>query len=60
MLVIAIVAIVAMFILLFAFIYLLEKYQKIYDENKWYIETLENENEMLREFIERNEEKWLN
>lgn len=58
--VIAIVSIVAMFILLFAFIYLLEKYQQVYDENKWYIETLEEENEILREFIERNEEKWKN
>lgn len=58
--VIAIVAIVAMFTLLFGFIYIFEKQQLMCAEKDSYIETLEEENEILKEFIERNEEKWSN
>lgn len=53
MLVIAMVAIVAMFILLIGFIYLFEKYQRMCAEKDFYIATLEDEIEILENYIEQ-------
>lgn len=55
MLIMAMVSIVAMFILLIGFIYFFGKYQQMCAEKDSYIETLEEENEILKEFIEWKE-----
>ena len=57
MFVVGMVSIMAMSILLFGFIYLFEKYQNMCAEKDSYIETLEDEIEILEEYIERNETK---
>ena len=55
MLIMAMVSIVAMFILLIGFIYLFERFREICKEKDFYIETLEDEIEMLENYIEQ---KW--
>lgn len=55
MLVIAIVAIIAMFILALMFVYTVEGYKLICAEKEWYIETLEEEINLLEDYIEMNE-----
>lgn len=54
MLVMAMVFIVAMFILLIGFIYLFERFREICKEKDFYIKTLEDEIEMLEDYIEQN------
>lgn len=54
MLVVAMVSIVAMFILLIGFIYLFERFREICKEKDLYIEILEDEIKILEDYIEQN------
>ena len=54
MLIMAMVFIMTMFILLIGFIYLFERFREICKEKDFYIESLEDEIEMLEDYIEQN------
>lgn len=59
---IAIVSLLIMQFVIFASVILFmhADYSRVINEKDWYIDSLEEEIEILEDYIERNEEKWKN